>query len=659
MSAPEVSKAGVYGWPEPKRITGHAPADKALPLAVLAIILLAAWLRLIPPRRHTISAAAQFVDLVRLGCTILLSLFIYYGPGLLVRHWGRCRYQREIPSVALPVPGLLFMAAVGLLIWVLSPILRPRVSAPWILVPLALGLVWFLWRVPVSTLTSKIERRALAVVAIVIAVGVAKATYSLGPVGELYGGSISRTLEVGDRSDSRISYHVVQVIAQGASPTSQVSTALFFPWNFSYRGPLAGMAAAPVVLAARATPPRGRPDGPWQPLDREGFATYRVAMIVMGASAFFVFWGLLSSILPPQWSYFGLLCAATTPFLVHETYFTWPKLQAAIFMLLAVFLILRSRWFVAGLALGLGYLFHPIVLLSAPAVAGMLLMLHLEKNAWLQRQRWALVCKTGVRLVTGAAIWVVLWRLANWKDFNQFNFLRYFEMAGSKPLTFNNWCAARFESLLNTLVPLHLFLTAGQSASINSVTGPSPPIIHFFFQYWNTLPFGLGILAFPVLIFAVLYFAYRHVYQFIFLVVLPFLLFWVYWGAYTTGLLREGLHVWVFTLVYVIVVALRESVANRWRVLRLAGALLASRGLEIIFMLLLPAMITSHSAISKRYAGSDAAMLTLMITGTALLCFQLGRSLTALPTNSENEIHAEARLEDIVLPSGRRQRTDG
>jgi hypothetical protein len=50
------------------------------------------------------------------------------------------------------------------------------------------------------------ERRALLLVGAALGIAIAKALWSLRPSGELYHGTIYLSLEVGDRSDTRISY---------------------------------------------------------------------------------------------------------------------------------------------------------------------------------------------------------------------------------------------------------------------------------------------------------------------------------------------------------------------------------------------------------------------------------------------------------------------
>jgi hypothetical protein len=90
----------------------------------------------------------------------------------------------------------------------------------------------------------------LGVGALLAGFAVAKANLSYGPIGELYGGKVSRTLEVGGHSDSRISYHVVQMVANHLAPFAPVANAYFAPWSFTSRGPLAGILAG-VRLSLR------------------------------------------------------------------------------------------------------------------------------------------------------------------------------------------------------------------------------------------------------------------------------------------------------------------------------------------------------------------------------------------------------------------------
>ncbi len=91
------------------------------------------------------------------------------------------------------------------------------------------------------------------------------------------------------------------------------------------------------------------PDQPWTVFDSEGFSAYRIVMIVMACCSLSAVFGVARLFLDEQWAFLAYLVTVTTPFVVHETYFTWPKLEAASLVLLASYLIVRRRFLLAGL----------------------------------------------------------------------------------------------------------------------------------------------------------------------------------------------------------------------------------------------------------------------------------------------------------------------
>ena len=128
------------------------------------------------------------------------------------------------------------------------------------------------------TCSTREEHRALLIVGCALGFAIARALWSLGPAGELYAGTISRTLEVGGRSDSRIPFMILQLVANGGPPTAKPAPP-FSPYNFSSRGPLAGLASTPVVLLTGGS--RRRPaEQPWRPFDPQGFMAFRLAMML-------------------------------------------------------------------------------------------------------------------------------------------------------------------------------------------------------------------------------------------------------------------------------------------------------------------------------------------------------------------------------------------
>jgi hypothetical protein len=150
--------------------------------------------------------------------------------------------------------------------------------------------------------------------------------------------------------------------------------------------------------------------------------------------------------------------------------------------------------------------------------------------------------------------------------YEQSRFLDYLTQAGRtkafligfpEPVTVASWLADRLVSLGNTLVPLRLFFLSAQDQSVNTVyqacfplcSGGSPSIVHFFFQYGTAVPFGLGILFFALLLQS-LWHIKRWIWPVTVTVVLPFVALVIYWGDASTGLLREGLQTWAFTVAW-------------------------------------------------------------------------------------------------------------
>lgn len=550
------------------------------------------------------------------------SLLAFLSPGLLLRQKLLTWFGRRLPFIFVPVPGLLLLALLGLISWTgpsqfgASAISRVGL---WILVLYA---VYQFIRVPISTFTSATERRVLLVIVALSGIAVAKSIYSLGPVGELYHDEVSRTFEVGARSDSRMSYNVVQLVAFKSAPFGPLAESLYETWNFSHRGPINGLAASPLVLANPVRVPKNIRNRPWSPFDLEGFSAYRIAMIVMAACSLLTVFGLATLFLSDDWAFLAFLVTATAPFVVHELYFTWPKLSSAAFVLLAAYLICKSRYLLSGLSLGIGYLCHPSVLVWFPCLVGVLVLYappfgSPETSRSQKLYLWSL---RTFSMLAGAAICVLLWKRVNGRYFSQAGFSDYFFDAWIYPRTPLNWVRSRFESLANTLVPLSVFIFDRSDPFVNSLEGPSPPVIQFFLQYWDTLPFGTGIAFFCTGLLRLTYVAFWKARSWLMLVfVTPLALFTVYWGASISGMLRENLHAWFLGLLIFAVVVWKKHLSHHQRFWKICNWALLLRGVEILLMLLLPSIWTQGLLLQKQFAPTDIVALLAMTGGTAWL----------------------------------------
>jgi hypothetical protein len=601
-------------------MTAAAKCERAVMLTLLALAGLACVLGVLakPPAEYHEGLAPQFLDLIRVLCTTALVLVALLGPGLAWRSTAR---GRDLALGFLPLPGLLLLVLTGGLAWLLAKPVGAHVASFVILVPvLALLPIPVLRAGPEGMLGSG-ERRALLIVGSMLGVAIARTLWSLGPDGELLAGSISRTLEVGSRPDSRIPFHVVQLVANGTAPYSELGTSYFSPYNFSSRGPLAGIASAPIVLLSGGRPPTELPEQAWTPFDPQGFMAFRLAMMTFSTTAVLSLWTLTKRLAGERAAWFAALLAATTPFLIQETWFTWPKLLAASLALLAAVALIDRRPWQAGLLLGLGYLMHPVALLSLPA----LLLLALWPLAGARLKRPQVV--QALKLLFGVGVFFALWRLVNGPHYIQNSFFTYLTEAGpgihatpwGNP---GDWFSHRLESLGNTLVPMMLALAHGDNPSINFFGGTSPPLIHIFFQYWNTLPFGVAIVFFPLMLLS-LWRAWRRWRWPVFVaVIVPFLTFTIYWGSYTTGMLPEGLQTWVLTLMAVVAIQQRAA-AFAWLRSRPIKAVLVLRAAEVLAVVLVPTWATRGEIVSQRYNVVDTFALLGVVGFCACLAMMV------------------------------------
>lgn len=581
-------------------------------LCVLGLAGLSCLLGLVstPPAGPELGGRQEVLDMVRVLAGAALAVALVLGPGLL---W-RALAERPLRLAFVPVPGIALLVLTACLAWALAHHVEPRVVCFVVFGPL-LGLMLgaLLGMGAGETILEPEERGALLIVGCALGFAVARSLWSLGPAGELYGGHVTRTLEVGDRSDSRIPYLIAQLVAHGTAPYSPLGSSYFAPYDFSSRGPLPGLASTPIVLMAGGRPPVAVPEGAWVPFDPAGFMAFRLAMMTFASTAFLSLWGLVRHLGGRRPARIALLLAVTTPFLVHEVWFTWPKLFAASFVVLAGLSIVERKAFRSGLQVGIGYLMHPGAVLSLSGI-GLLALWPLEGGTW-RRPSW----KAALLVIAGTAVSLLAWRLVNGSHYSQSGFVEYLTGAGTNyHAAPGEWLAWRAASLGDTLVPMMLPIFFAKSFTVNVVGGTSPAAIHFFFQYWNTLPFGIGILFFPLLLVS-LWRAWRLWRWPVFAAVLaPFLAFWIYWGASRTGMLREGLQAWV--LVLLAVVALQQTKAGLpWLRSKPIRAILALRAVELLVVALGPALATRHVLVGSAFALTDVVALVAMVALAAIL----------------------------------------
>jgi len=558
----------------------------------------------IPKQKDSESKGQLAKQLLLIIFCMTACLVAALGPGIVVR----ALVSRTVSPVWFPLPGILIISAIGLLIW-----LGPRDWLPATISRIALSLLFFcvgalLVRRPLTSLLSPEELKVLGVVILLVVVAIAKSSYSIGPSGELYRGTISHSLEGGGRSDSRISYHIVHLIAERLIPYGESEATYFAPWTFSHRGPVAALFAAPLVLCTKLTGfANPSVDPTWTLFDPQGFTAYRIAMIVLAAGSLFTVFGIARLWLDANWALLAFLVVAAAPFTLHEIFFTWPKLLAGSFVLLAAYLVVQRRFFSSGLAMGLGYLCHPSVLLCVPGVVAI---------SVLKGKGWRVFS-----FAVSLSLVLLSWRLINGTHFHQDGFFSYFHDTVPFPFTPLNWVHSRLINLSMTLVPMSAFSYRESNPEIMAYGGLSHPWAQFIHQYWSTLAFGVGVIFYPVLIWLV---AVGFVRQkaWAWLVILPpFALFLIYWGPGNSGLLREGLHGWVLGLLVFATVMWKLYFSNSIIFCRLATLALVLRGAETILMLVPFSAWSRGYVLQRPYAVSDFCVLAIMIFGTSALTF--------------------------------------
>ena len=568
-----------------------------------------------PPSATAEGVGAEVLGLVRIGCTTALAIALLLGPGIL---W-RALSGRRIGLGFVFLPGIGLLIATAGLAWLLGSAVEPKLVCFAVFGPL-LGLMLgaLLGHGPENLLEPE-EQRVLLFVSLVLGIAIGRSIWSLGTAGELYEGTTSRNLVAEPRPDNRTSFLVLEMIANGTAPYSEAGGSLFIPYNFSSRGPLAGMASAPIVLLTGGKPELGAPEAPWMPFDQLGFMAYRLAMMTFSCTVLLSLWELVRRIGGSRAARFALLLGASTPFVVADLWFTWPKLLAASFALLGGLCVLQRRPFRGGLLVGSGYLMHPSALLSLFAT-GPLALWPPRRPGWRWPDWLRVDLRAAVLLVAGVAIFLVAWKVLNGSHYSQDGFSEYVTQAYPHfHPSLGQWIEFRWTSLADTLVPLYLPLFEAHSVSINTLFGISPGVVHFFFQYWTGVPFGFAIVFFPLLVISLWRALRRWPWPVTAAVIVPFVLFLVYWGASITGILREGFQWWPFAVLAVI--ALQQWAEGfPWLRSKPVRGILVLRGVEVFAVAVGPVLGTQgFSIVGDAWALNDLVAFGGILAACAAL----------------------------------------
>jgi hypothetical protein len=264
-------------------------AERAIMLAVLALAGIGCLLGAFDqPGPAVATLHTEIGNLIRVGCTTALALALLFGPGILVRIYGR-----RIGLAYVPLPGLALLIAVALLAWVAGGAASPRAICFAVLGPVLALIAFALLTADGADIFDREEQRTLGFCGLALGIAIGRTIWSLDPAGELYAGGISRTFYPEPRPDSRIPFLISEMIAHHQGPYSPASDALFAPYNFSSRGPLGGLAAAPIVFMGGGKPPIESPEQAWSVFDEQGFMAFRLAMMTYSVTVLLSLWELV------------------------------------------------------------------------------------------------------------------------------------------------------------------------------------------------------------------------------------------------------------------------------------------------------------------------------------------------------------------------------
>lgn len=528
----------------------------------------AGWIAFSHPFRGWPASLPAVYQLLQLLATTALVLVLIWGPGLL---WHARAASPALQAALFVGLGPFLLAALGVFLWGAGLVVPPQTAGL-----VAVGAAWFAlgaaaWWRDFDFAVSRALRRVLGVSALIVVAVVAKSAYSVGPQGELFRGTVSRNFELSDRIDSRFSFYTVQAAAHGWGPGSPQTERFFAPWTFFSRGPLAGLASIPVVLATNGRPPTVLPENPWSPYDSTGFATYRVTMIVLASTVIVALFLILLPLVGDGWAALAAGLLALTPFGVHEVMFTWPKWIATTWVVLAFGLAHARRPLGAGLALGIGFLFHPLALLWAP-------WLGLWSAGRSETRAVKPVLATLVRFGLGALALVLPWmavgalmpHLPTTVLAGQGGFLRYWTMADWHYATWTTWWHTRWLNFANTFLPLHLYFSTDSfnHPKFGSAYEESGRLVKFAEVWWNTLPFAAGLGLWALGGVALVRASRDIAWAALLLVIGPALFIVAYWGMDPLGLMRECGHPLLVALIGLTVVVAARHGGRLERLLR-------------------------------------------------------------------------------------------
>ncbi|MEP9369596.1 hypothetical protein [Xanthobacter sp. VNH20] len=516
---------------------------------------------------------------VCLSALIILALLLV--PGL----WWNARVgaSRRLPSAFVPLPGLLALAATGLLLWVLHPANHLMVALLYggATVALALDLARLWWRHRTVRVSLGDQGPGVfllwgAMIAMAMAVGL----NPLPIAQETHADTVIPARMVASPPDHIIPYITAAYMFHGKDGIER-SKDYFGEWSVTSRGPLIPLATNTLLYVfgstTQDTPNLERK--PW-PGTADGAYLARLlgwianAMVVLGAGHLLVVLGIRPASRP--WM-LGCLWVALAPSMLINTVFLWPKVLAGYFILLSLAELLRARPGVAAGCVVLAWLSHPVGLLFLPPL-GLIAI-------WIALGAVGPVRQRGIAAVRAALTFgvVALVLMAPWLAYKAWLgahdlFMDYLGGDGRGTAPAQSawaWLGTRWDNFWLTLSPTAFYYSSNMREWIE---GPISDGLRWTAQYAKTLPGGLGFcLFFPAYIALARPGGDIRRRQTCAVIVATFALMLLFWGYSRDGLGRNSLEPLV---PLVIVLCAAQAKAGPVWLIGLSGIYLEGRWVE-------------------------------------------------------------------------------
>ena len=220
------------------------------------------------------------------------------------------------------------------------------------------------------------------------------------PSGQTAGVTAARVMELtGFPIDNIIPYNVARAVIARMDPRG---LEVVPDWNFSDRGPLAGILAAGFAIITGT-----RDDGPWLVPASPQFFYFEALLIFLNSFSLFAMLSIAERCGGRRSAIAGLLLLASSYTIFQNMIFTWPKLFMAYFLVAGLLLITERRFVIAGLFLSLSYTAHNSAVFPVVAIVAALLIQSCRATA----KPRASVGLQGASLLLGFFPIYAVWRL--------------------------------------------------------------------------------------------------------------------------------------------------------------------------------------------------------------------------------------------------------